>query len=87
MAVEELFLGSGEVVSNPGVERRGGFFDEGDGGEAGLSGGHDGEFAGFFVEGGGYGEDEVLVGEGGCGEGGVPGLADVFEEGGRDVDG
>jgi len=39
LAVEELFLGGGEVVGDPGVEGGGGLFDEGDAVEAGLGGG------------------------------------------------
>ena len=87
LAVEELLLRGGEVVGDPGVEGGGGLFDERDVFEARLGGGLDGEFAGLLVKGSGDGEDDVLGGEGGFRMSGVPGFADVAEEGGGDFDG
>ncbi len=74
LAVEELFLRLRKMVGDPGIEGGGGFFDEGEGFDAGVAGGLDGELAGFFVEGGGDGDDDVLGGEGMIGVGLIPGV-------------
>ncbi len=63
LPVEQQLAGAREVVGDPGVEGRGGFFDQGEARETGVIRGLDGELARFFVEGGGNGEDDVVIGE------------------------
>ena len=86
LAVEELFARLGEVVGDPGIEGGGGLFEEGEALDAGIARGHDGEFAGFFVEGCGDGEDDVLFGQGRALDA-VPLLAEFGDEAGGDFDG
>ena len=62
LAIEESFLRLGEVIGDPGLESRGGFFEQSQIYEAGLLGGFDSEFAGFFVERGGNRQNDVLFG-------------------------
>ena len=54
--------------------------------QSGLVGGHDGQLAGFFIEGGGDGEDDILIGEGEL-LGLVPGFAEGGDVAGGDLDG
>jgi hypothetical protein len=42
----------------------GGFFERDELAQAGLDGRHNGKLAGFFIEGGGDGEDDILICEG-----------------------
>ena len=63
LAVEEQLARAREVVGDPGIERRGGFFEQGEARQAGIVRGLHGEFARFFVERRGDGEDDVLLGE------------------------
>jgi len=53
LTVEEQLARLVEIAGDPGIEGRGGFFEQREARESGLFSGHDGEFAGFFVEGGG----------------------------------
>ena len=86
LAIEELLAGRGEVVGDPGIEGRGGLFEQRELLDAGIARGHDGEFARLFVEGGGDGEDDVLLGKRDA-FGLVPFLAEFRDEAGGDFDG
>ena len=69
---------------HPVVEGGLGFFDEKDTREACEGGGADGEFAGDFIEGGGHGDDHILLFHGVGGVFVVPGEAYVAEVAGAD---
>jgi hypothetical protein len=63
LAIEKQLAGLRQVVGDPGIEGGGGLFEQRQLGQAGLFGGHHGELAGFLVEGGGHGEDDILIGQ------------------------
>src|ERR1039458_3307938 len=58
LAVEKQLARLREVVGDPGIEGGGRLFEQRELGQAGLLGSHDGELAGFFVEGGGDRSEE-----------------------------
>ena len=63
LAVEQALLRAREIVGDPGIERRGGFFEQRQLFDAGFARGHDGELAGLFVEAGGDGQHHVVFGD------------------------
>ena len=67
------------VALDPGVEGGLRLFEQGDVLIAGLLGGFEGQLARHGVEGGGHGDQHLLLGEGRVRHFGVPGLAQVLQ--------
>ena len=61
LAIEEEAAGSREIVGDPGIERGGGLFEEREARETGFLRRFNGQFAGFFIERCGDGEDHVVI--------------------------
>ena len=60
LAVEQAFLRTRQIVGDPGIERRGRFFEQRQLFDAGFARGHHGQLARLFVEAGGDGQDHVV---------------------------